>query len=89
DTLTRLANRRRFDEVLEHELRHARVAATPTALLLLDIDFFKAFNDHYGHPAGDACLQAVGSLLAAQVSRNRDLPARYGGEEFAVILPDT
>ncbi|RNF28591.1 diguanylate cyclase [Massilia aurea] len=89
DKLTQLANRRRFDEVLAHELRHARIAGTPTALLLLDVDYFKKFNDRYGHPAGDACLQEVGRILAAQVNRNRDLPARYGGEEFAVILPDT
>lgn len=89
DTLTRLANRRRFDEVLAHELRHARLAGTPTALLLLDVDYFKKFNDRYGHPAGDACLREVARVLAAQVNRNRDLPARYGGEEFAVILPDT
>ncbi len=89
DTLTRLANRRRFDEVLAHELRHARLAGTPTALLLLDVDYFKKFNDRYGHPAGDACLREVARILAAQVNRNRDLPARYGGEEFAVILPDT
>ena len=89
DTLTRLANRRRFDDVLAHELHHARLAGTPTALLLLDVDYFKKFNDRYGHPAGDACLQEVARILAAQVNRNRDLPARYGGEEFAVILPDT
>ncbi|WP_313165383.1 GGDEF domain-containing protein [Massilia oculi] len=88
DKLTRLANRRRFDDVLAHELRHARIAGTHTALLL-DVDYFKKFNDRYGHPAGDACLQEVGRILAAQVNRNRDLPARYGGEEFAVILPDT
>jgi diguanylate cyclase (GGDEF)-like protein len=89
DTLTRLANRRRFDEVLAHELARAARGNTPLALILLDIDYFKKFNDHYGHPAGDACLQAVGRLLAGQVNRNDDLAARYGGEEFAVILPHT
>lgn len=89
DTLTRLANRRRFDDVLEHELARAMRDGTPLALILLDVDHFKKFNDHYGHPAGDACLQEVGRILAGQVNRNRDLAARYGGEEFAVILPDT
>lgn len=89
DTLTRLANRRRFDEVLAHELAHAVRDGTPLALIMLDVDYFKKFNDHYGHPSGDACLQEVGRLLAGQVNRNRDLPTRYGGEEFAVILPDT
>ena len=89
DTLTQLANRRRFDEVLAHELARAVRGNTPLALIMLDVDYFKKFNDHYGHPAGDACLQAVGRILAGQVNRNRDLAARYGGEEFAVILPDT
>ncbi|WP_312512470.1 sensor domain-containing diguanylate cyclase [Massilia sp.] len=89
DKLTQLANRRRFDDMLEHELRRARRGNTALALLLLDVDHFKRFNDRYGHPAGDACLQAVGRILAAQANRNRDLPARYGGEEFAVILPHT
>lgn len=89
DKLTGLANRRRFDELLEHELRRARRGNTGLALLLLDVDHFKKFNDRYGHPAGDACLQGVARILAAQANRNRDLPARYGGEEFAVILPDT
>ena len=89
DTLTRLANRRRFDEVLAHELARAMRDGTPLALILLDVDHFKKFNDHYGHPAGDTCLQEVGCILAGQVNRNRDLAARYGGEEFAVVLPDT
>ncbi|WP_159627650.1 GGDEF domain-containing protein [Massilia puerhi] len=89
DTLTRLANRRRFDEVLAHELARAARGNTPLALILLDVDYFKKFNDHYGHPAGDTCLQQVGRLLAAQVNRNDDLAARYGGEEFAIILPHT
>jgi len=89
DKLTGLANRRRFDEILEHELRRAQRAGASLALILIDVDFFKKFNDRYGHPAGDACLQAVAGVLAGQVNRNRDLPARYGGEEFAVVLPDT
>ena len=89
DTLTRLANRRRFDDVLADELARAVRGSTPLALVLLDVDYFKKFNDHYGHPAGDACLQEVGRLLARQVNRNDDLAARYGGEEFAIILPHT
>ncbi|MGF6275246.1 diguanylate cyclase (GGDEF)-like protein [Massilia sp. UYP11] len=89
DTLTRLANRRRFDEVLAQELARAARGNNPLALILLDVDFFKKFNDHYGHPAGDACLQEVGRMLARQVNRNGDLAARYGGEEFAIILPHT
>lgn len=89
DTLTQLANRRRFDDVLAHELARAARGNTPLALILMDVDYFKKFNDHYGHPAGDACLQEMGRLLARQVNRNGDLAARYGGEEFAIILPHT
>ena len=89
DTLTGLANRRRFDEVLAHELRRAALDGSALALVLLDVDYFKKYNDRHGHPAGDACLQAVARILADQVNRNRDLAARYGGEEFALVLPDT
>jgi len=89
DTLTGLANRRRFDEVLAHELRRAELGNSALALVLLDVDLFKKYNDRYGHPAGDACLQGVARVLATQTNRTRDLPARYGGEEFALILPDT
>jgi diguanylate cyclase (GGDEF)-like protein len=80
---------RRFDEVLAHELRRAELGNSALALVLLDVDLFKKYNDRYGHPAGDACLQGVARVLATQTNRTRDLPARYGGEEFALILPDT
>ncbi len=89
DKLTQLANRRRFDEVLAHELARAARGNTPLALVLLDVDHFKKFNDHYGHPAGDACLQGVAGMLSQQVNRTGDLAARYGGEEFAIVLPHT
>jgi len=89
DTLTQLANRRRFDDVLAHAVRRAALGNAALSLVLLDVDFFKKYNDRYGHPAGDACLQGVARILALQANRNRDLPARYGGEEFAIILPDT
>jgi len=89
DKLTQLANRRRFDDMLDHEWRRAQRSNAPLALILLDIDYFKKYNDHYGHPAGDTCLQGVGGVLAASLNRTGDLPARYGGEEFAIILPAT
>lgn len=89
DGLTGIANRRRFDEVLTQEhARHAR-SGEALSLILLDIDFFKSFNDCYGHVKGDECLQQVAQVIAACVARATDLVARYGGEEFACILPET
>ena len=89
DSLTGIANRRRFDEVLEveHE-RHCRKRST-LSVILLDIDFFKNYNDEYGHVRGDECLRQVGQTLARCVNRSADLVARYGGEEFACLLPET
>ncbi|HEX8606985.1 MAG TPA: sensor domain-containing diguanylate cyclase [Pseudoduganella sp.] len=89
DKLTQLANRRRFDELLELELKRAQRGRAPLSLLLMDLDYFKQFNDSYGHLAGDACLQKAASVLAEGAARAGDLAARYGGEEFAVIMPDT
>jgi diguanylate cyclase (GGDEF)-like protein len=89
DGLTGVANRRHLDETLAVEWRRAARKATPIALLLLDIDFFKDFNDASGHQAGDDCLRRVAEALRQCVHRAADLVARYGGEEFAVLLPDT
>ncbi|WP_322843817.1 sensor domain-containing diguanylate cyclase [Pseudomonas sp. B33.4] len=89
DALTGLANRRCFDQTLASEARRAQRDGSSLALLMIDIDYFKRFNDALGHVAGDACLQAVGNVLDACVRRPSDLVARYGGEEFAVIMPDT
>jgi diguanylate cyclase (GGDEF)-like protein len=89
DALTGLANRRRFDEALDSEWSRARRSGGQLALLMIDIDRFKQFNDALGHPAGDRCLHEVGRTLARCVRRKSDVVARYGGEEFAVILPDT
>ncbi|MGK9063869.1 sensor domain-containing diguanylate cyclase [Stutzerimonas chloritidismutans] len=87
DYLTGLPNRRRFDETLQAEVARARREGNALSLLLLDIDFFKRYNDHYGHQAGDDCLRRLAQLLRAGVFRPADLACRYGGEEFAVILP--
>ncbi|VXD13107.1 sensor domain-containing diguanylate cyclase [Planktothrix paucivesiculata] len=89
DGLTKLANRRQFDRVLEHEWNRARREGIPLCLFLVDIDYFKQYNDHYGHLAGDVCLQQVAQVLQNVIQRNTDLVARYGGEEFAIILPNT
>jgi diguanylate cyclase (GGDEF)-like protein len=89
DGLTGIANRRRFDETLDVEIRRAQRTDEPIALLMLDIDYFKQYNDHFGHGTGDVCLTQVAASLAHNVARAADLVARYGGEEFAVILPQT
>jgi len=86
DGLTIIANRRRFDDVLDKEWRRSSRSESSIALMLADIDFFKAYNDHYGHVAGDECLKLVAQTLQACFSRASDLVARYGGEEFAAIL---
>ncbi|MCL2914787.1 diguanylate cyclase [Shewanella corallii] len=89
DGLTGIANRRRFDRRLEEDWRSAIRSGRPLSLLMIDVDSFKAFNDTYGHLAGDDCLRQLASKMSASVSRGTDLVARYGGEEFAVIMPNT
>jgi diguanylate cyclase (GGDEF)-like protein/PAS domain S-box-containing protein len=89
DGLTQIANRRRFDECLKQEwLRMAR-AKLPLAMIMCDVDFFKLYNDHYGHLLGDVCLSTVSHAIDYCAKRPSDLAARYGGEEFAVLLPNT
>ena len=89
DSLTDLANRRRFDEALAIEFKRCARNELPLSLILIDIDRFKMYNDRYGHQAGDRCLQTLSRTAQRFARRPGDLAARYGGEEFALVLPDT
>lgn len=89
DPLTGIANRRMFDRILDVEWSKARAAGEPLSVITLDIDFFKQYNDSYGHPQGDLCLKQVAGLLDDAAARTRDLCARLGGEEFVLLLPAT
>ena len=89
DSLTGLGNRRRLDMVLTQEIARSRRQGTVLALIILDVDYFKRFNDRYGHSVGDDCLRQVGEALQSVLKRPADLAIRYGGEEFIVLLPDT
>ncbi len=89
DSLTGLHNRRYFDKFLEREFKRAQRNKNPIALIMIDIDYFKKYNDRFGHQAGDECLRQIAATFALVVHRSHDLVARYGGEEFAVVLPET
>ena len=89
DGLTGIANRRRFDDAMTREWRRCTRSHLPLSLIILDVDHFKAYNDEYGHQAGDECLRLVAELLADRARRPSDLVARYGGEEFVCLLPET
>jgi diguanylate cyclase (GGDEF)-like protein/PAS domain S-box-containing protein len=89
DGLTGLLNRRRFDALLASEWAAAREAQRPLSVIMIDIDWFKQYNDRYGHIRGDECLKRVAAALSSCTSKPRDLIARYGGEEFVLVLPDT
>lgn len=89
DGLTGIANRHHFDEALQREWARARRSGQPLALALIDVDWFKRYNDHYGHLAGDECLRTVAQVFTQSAGRSEDLVARYGGEEFVVLAPHT
>lgn len=89
DGLTGLSNRRHFDEYLELEWRRAMREQQQLSLLMIDVDYFKVYNDSFGHLAGDEALRQVAEAIRSSCSRPTDLPARYGGEEFALVLPNT
>ncbi|WP_049630723.1 sensor domain-containing diguanylate cyclase [Cellvibrio sp. pealriver] len=89
DGLTGVANRRMFDSVLEVEWLNAKRTHQPLSLVMVDIDYFKQYNDHYGHLQGDDCLKRVSQALTESAARARDFVARFGGEEFVLVLPDS
>ncbi len=89
DGLTEIPNRRAFNNALERQFNQAKRSAIPLSLLIVDIDWFKQFNDRYGHPSGDECIKRVANALTDQTQRREDLVARLGGEEFAILLPNT
>ena len=89
DDLTKIPNRRHFDEILEKEWLRAKRIRTSLALLMIDIDFFKQYNDTYGHLKGDECLKQIATVLSNNMNRPGDFVARYGGEEFCILIPDT
>ncbi|WP_020167353.1 MULTISPECIES: GGDEF domain-containing protein [Methylotenera] len=89
DGLTGVANRRMFDSILEVEWLNARRNSQPLSIIMLDIDYFKQYNDHYGHIQGDDCLKRVAQVLNSAATRSRDFCARFGGEEFVIVLPET
>jgi diguanylate cyclase (GGDEF)-like protein len=88
DGLTKVNNRAFFDKTFHEEYRRSQRMKIPLSLIILDIDFFKKINDTYGHPGGDACLRAMGSLIQSRITRAGDIVARFGGEEFVILLPD-
>lgn len=89
DPLTGVANRRHFNIELDRALAHSQESGAPLSLILIDVDYFKRFNDHYGHQVGDMCLKEVAQALNRAVRTPSDLVARYGGEEFVLLLPNT
>lgn len=89
DSLTGLANRRSLDKKMHLEWKCAQRTGTPLAFILADVDHFKAYNDHYGHQQGDACLRSVADAIGASIFRPSDMASRYGGEEFAIVMPNT
>lgn len=89
DGLTGVANRRMFDSILQLEWTNSRRTGQPLSVIMIDIDYFKQYNDHYGHIMGDDCLKRVAKTLDSAAARSRDFFARYGGEEFVLVLPET
>lgn len=89
DGLTNVSNRRHFDETLDNEMRRVLRTQNHLSMLMIDVDYFKPYNDHYGHGQGDQCLIQIAQAMQAEINRPMDLLARYGGEEFVVLLPGT